>query len=59
MKKNDETVTKRPSDPSSTARLCSICRRMRDFSGETFGWALCYCGSFRHPLYIARDPYAR
>jgi hypothetical protein len=40
---------KRPSGPPPTATLCSSCNRMRDSSGETYGWGLCHCGSFRLP----------
>lgn len=38
---------KRPSDPPSTAKMCSACQCMKDDSGETYGWSLCHCGSFR------------
>jgi hypothetical protein len=40
---------KRPSDPPPTARRCSSCKRMKDDTGETYGWGLCQCGSFRYP----------
>lgn len=40
-------LPKRPSDPPPTARLCSACNRIKDDSGETYGWGLCHCGSFR------------
>ncbi len=39
----------RPSAPGPMARYCSHCKRMRDDTGQTYGWALCDCGSFRHP----------
>lgn len=38
---------KRPSEPTATAYRCSHCEQIRDDKGETFGWALCLCGSFR------------
>lgn len=45
----DASTLTRPSPPPATSRYCVDCDRIKDDSGETFGWALCHCGSFRQP----------
>lgn len=49
----DEEI-KCPSDPPPTARKCMDCMNLKDDSGETYGWHLCHCGSFRQPSPLRR-----
>lgn len=43
----------RPSPPLLSSTICRNCKMHRDDTGNTFGWGLCECGSFRRSVVVA------
>lgn len=43
----------RPSPPLLSSTICRDCKMHRDDTGNTFGWGLCECGSFRRSVVVS------
>ncbi len=44
-----QEINARPADAPADAFICSGCDTWANWSGDSFGWALCNCGKFRRP----------